>query len=82
MKLVLHMRQVIKRLPPAAAVVLGFGTIVGLSIILVLVLPPAKDANQQCVDQCNPRTGQLVPDKDYPMGKTGYRSKCECNQSR
>jgi hypothetical protein len=79
MKPVSRMHRALKKLPPAAAVVLGFGTLIGLGIVLVLVLPPTKDANQQCVDQCSPRTAQLVADKDYPMGKTGYRSKCVCS---
>ncbi len=74
-----RMHQALKKLPPTAAVVLGFGMLIGLCIVLVVVLPPTKDANQQCVDQCSPRTGQLVPDKNYPMGKTGYRSKCVCS---
>ena len=65
------MRQALKKLSPGQAVVLGFGTLIGLCIVLIAVLPAAKGANQQCVDQYNPRTAQLVPDKDYPMGKTG-----------
>ena len=72
------MHQALSRLSPGQAVVLGFATLIGLYIVVVAVLPAAKDANQQCVDQCKPRNAQLVPDKDYPMGKTGYRTKCEC----
>jgi hypothetical protein len=78
MKLASRTRQALKNLSPGQAVVLGFGTLIGLCIVLIAVLPAAKDASQHCVDQCNPRTAQLVPDKDYPMGKTGYRRKCEC----
>jgi len=77
MKRASRMRQALKKLSPGQAVVLGFATLIGLCIVVIAVLPAAKDANQQCVDQCNPRTAQLVPDKDYPMGKTGYRTKCE-----
>ena len=78
MKRVSRMHQALSRLSPGQAVVLGFATLIGLYIVVVAVLPAAKDANQQCVDQCYPRNARLVPDKDYPMGKTGYRTKCEC----
>lgn len=70
--------RALKKLPPGAAAALGFAVFVGISLAFVMVLPPAKNPNQQCTEQCKPRSARLVPDKDYPMGKTGYRTKCEC----
>ncbi len=78
MKVGFPWRRVLNRLPPAVAAALAFAVVIGVSLPLVIVLPPLKDPNQECAEQCKPRCGRLVPDKDYPMGRTGYRPKCEC----
>lgn len=74
-----RIRNYLRRIPPGIAAVLAFALFIGGMLALVPFLPPLRDAHSECRKQCAPRSGKIVPDRDYPMSARGtYREKCEC----
>ena len=67
-------------LTPGWMVLIVFGSFIGGAYLLGYFLPAPRDATQECRQQCIPRAGNLVDDKNYPMSAKGmYRKICECS---
>jgi hypothetical protein len=79
MELRRHLLRLLNRLPLPLAAALGFAFFIAAGILIVSLMPPARDVRAECRKQCEPRFSRVVPDKTYPMSAKGsYRQVCEC----